>query len=215
MDSRRPAPTPSSVAPELLTSLPLAGKTAPERADAARNRRRILDAAARIVARHGVQGLTVDLVAGEAGIGVGTLYRRFGDRAGLVFALLDEHERGFQRDFMTGPPPLGPGAEPGARIRAFLHALADRGTAQFELILAAEASAPGARYRSGPYAVHHTHLVTLLTQVTPPGTDVRFLADALLAPVSALLMDHQRQARGTTAQDVKAGLDDLLRWSLG
>ncbi|MBB5118894.1 TetR family transcriptional regulator [Streptomyces eurocidicus] len=215
MDSRRPAPPPSSGAPEPPTPLPLAGKTAPERADAARNRRRILDAATRIVARHGVRELTVDLVAGEAGIGVGTIYRRFGDRAGLVFALLDEHERDFQREFMAGPPPLGPGAEPTARIRAFLHALADRGAAQFELVLAAEASAPGARYRSGPYAVHHMHLVTLLTQARPPGTDVRFLADALLAPLSALLMDHQRRVRGMGAQGVKAGLDDLLRWSLG
>ncbi|RLU89267.1 TetR family transcriptional regulator [Streptomyces griseocarneus] len=195
--------------------MPPAGKATPERADAARNRRRILDAATRIVARHGVQELTVDLVAGEAGIGVGTIYRRFGDRAGLVFALLDEHERGFQREFMTGPPPLGPGAEPTARVRAFLHALADRVAAQFELILAAEASAPGARYRSGPYGVYHTHLVTLLTQARPPGTDARFLADALLAPLSAPLMDHQRQVRGMTAQDIKAGLDDLLRWSLG
>ncbi|PAU50384.1 TetR family transcriptional regulator [Streptomyces albireticuli] len=195
--------------------MPLAGRTAPERADAARNRRRILDAASRIVARHGVRELTVDLVAGEAGIGVGTIYRRFGDRAGLIFALLDEHEHRFQRDFLAGPPPLGPGAEPVARVRAFLHALADRVTAQFELILAAESSAPGARYRSGPYAVHHTHLVTLLTQARPPGADARFLADALLAPLSALLMDHQRKARGMTAQDVKTGLDDLLRWSLG
>ncbi|MDI3422611.1 TetR/AcrR family transcriptional regulator [Streptomyces luteolus] len=215
MDSRRSALPPESDTPVPRPLLPVVGQPAPERVDAARNRRRILAAAARIAATHGVQGLTVDLVAGAAGVGVGTIYRRFGDRAGLVFALLDEHERSFQSEFMAGTPPLGPGAEPTARVRAFLHALADRLEAQFELMLAAETSAPGARYRSGPYAVHHAHLVALLDQARPPGTDTHFLADALLAPLSASLIAHQRRTRGVTARDVKAGLDDLLRWSLG
>ncbi|NUR86254.1 MAG: TetR family transcriptional regulator, partial [Nonomuraea sp.] len=49
-----------------------------ERTDAARNRAKILAAAADIVAAHGVAGLSMAEVAAAAGVGVGTLYRRFG-----------------------------------------------------------------------------------------------------------------------------------------
>lgn len=112
-----------------------------ERADAARNRRKILDAAARLVAAEGAAGLSLDLVAKAADVGVGTVYRRFGDRAGLVFALLEDRERRF-REKLDGPPPLGPGAPPGLRVRAFLHALVDLVEEQRELLLLAEASSP-------------------------------------------------------------------------
>ena len=53
------------------------------------------------------------------GVGKGTLFRRFGDRAGLARALLDESERRLQDGFLHGPPPLGPGAPPRARLKAF------------------------------------------------------------------------------------------------
>jgi AcrR family transcriptional regulator len=56
----------------------------------------------------------MDAVAAEAGVGKGTLFRRFGDRAGLAVALLDERERDLQAAVLSGPPPLGPGAPPGS-----------------------------------------------------------------------------------------------------
>ena len=58
-------------------------------------------------------------VACKAGVGTGTLYRRFGDRAGLALALLDEQTREFQNELIAGPPPLGPGAPASERLRAF------------------------------------------------------------------------------------------------
>ncbi|MFC7584972.1 TetR family transcriptional regulator [Nonomuraea antimicrobica] len=82
----------------------------PERADAARNRAKILAAAGEIVLARGVEALAMADVAAAAGVGVGTLYRRFGDRSGLAYALIDEREREFQASFIEGPPPLGPGA---------------------------------------------------------------------------------------------------------
>src|SRR5690606_40488482 len=98
--------------------LPLVDQAPAERADAARNRRRILAAASEIVATRGASSLSLDEVARAAGVGVGTVYRRFGDRAGLVSALVDEREVEFQAAFMNGPPPLGPGAPPEQRLRA-------------------------------------------------------------------------------------------------
>ncbi|TXS34149.1 TetR/AcrR family transcriptional regulator, partial [Streptomyces sp. ms191] len=84
--------------------LPTVGSPAPERADAARNRRRILDAAARIVTEVGPDAVTMNQVAHAAGMGVGTVYRRFGDVAQLLWALLDDRERQFQEAYMSGPP---------------------------------------------------------------------------------------------------------------
>ena len=85
-------------------------RAAQERADAARNRARILEAAGALVAEQGIECVSMEDVARAASVGTGTLYRRFGDRAGLAFALLDEQTRDFQNALISGPPPLGPGA---------------------------------------------------------------------------------------------------------
>lgn len=189
--------------------LPLIGQPQPERADAARNRQKILDVAARMLTTCGADRLSLDEVAREAGVGVGTVYRRFGDRAGLGYALLDDRERRFQGAFMSGPPPLGPGAPPLERIVAFLHALVDYTLELQDLFLLLEQGKPKTRF-SGPYAVHHTHLAVLIGQVRP-AADPHFLADALLAPLNANLLGYQLADRGMTAAAIKAGLSDLVQ----
>ncbi|MEU9836111.1 helix-turn-helix domain-containing protein [Streptosporangium sp. NPDC048047] len=186
--------------------LPLAGARPRERADAAENRRRILAAARDLAAAGGVESLSMDEVARAAGVGVGTVYRRFTDRAGLAHALIDERERAFQHAFLHGPPPLGPGAAPGERVRAFLAALADRTEEQADLLLFAESSAPHARYTGGSYAAYHLHLATLIRQALPEA-DAHYLADALLAPLAADLYLYQRRTLGMDAGRLKAGLD--------
>ncbi|WP_336208042.1 TetR/AcrR family transcriptional regulator [Nonomuraea sp. LPB2021202275-12-8] len=189
--------------------LPIVGQPQPERADAARNRQKIIDVAARMIESRGADQLSLDEVAREACVGVGTVYRRFGDRAGLVFALIDERERRFQQAFLSGPPPVGPGAAPAERVRAFLAALVDRIVDQQDLFLLLELGSPKAKY-SGPYRIHHTHLATLLAQVRPEA-DPRFLADALLAPLTAHMISYQREERGLTVEAIKAGVDDLAQ----
>ncbi|MFD1148698.1 TetR/AcrR family transcriptional regulator [Saccharothrix hoggarensis] len=175
-----------------------------ERADAAKNRAKILAAAAEIVAERGIEGLAMAEVAAASGVGVGTLYRRFGDRAGLAHALIDASEREFQAAFLSGPPPVGPGAPPADRVRAFLHALVDRTTAQLDLLLMAETAGPFARF-GGAYDAHHRHLTLLIAQARPD-VDAAFAADALLSPLAANLVSH----RGLDPAAIKAGLDALL-----
>ncbi|WP_157249583.1 TetR/AcrR family transcriptional regulator [Nonomuraea typhae] len=175
-----------------------------ERADAARNRAKILAVAAGIVATRGIDGLAMADVAAASGVGVGTLYRRFGDRSGLAYALIDAKEREFQEAFLAGPPPLGPGAPPGERVRAFLHALTDRTFAQLDLLLMAETAGPYARF-GGAYEAYHRHLALLIGQARPEA-DAAFTADALLAPLTANLVSH----RGRTPAELKAGFDGLL-----
>src|SRR5262249_36864724 len=110
-----------------LVDLPIVEGPPRERADAARNREALLDAARRLLRECGPGGLTMDAIASEAGVGKGTLFRRFGDRASLFHALIDDRERSFQDAFIRGPAPLGPGAPARERLTAF-------GCGMFELI---------------------------------------------------------------------------------
>lgn len=191
------------------TMLPVVGQPSPERADAARNRRALLAAAQTILTEHGIDALSMDRVAAQARVGIGTVYRRFGDRAGLAYALLDDTEQRFQAAFLYGPPPLGPGAPPVTRIRAFLHAYVDRLETDVELHSLAETKSPTSRHSSGAYRTARVHLVALLTMAVP-AADVAYLADALLATLGAGLLLHQRRERGFSADRIKAGLDHLL-----
>lgn len=189
--------------------LHVAGQRAPERADAARNRRALLAAARRIMSASGVDALSMDRVAADAGVGVGTVYRRFGDQAGLLYALLDDGERQFQAAFLSGPPPLGPGTAPPDRIRAFLHACVDLLESEGELYAYAEARSPMSRYHSGAHWARRAHLVALLGTLRPGG-DAIYVADALLGALGAGLFLHQRRELGFGIERIKAGVDELL-----
>jgi AcrR family transcriptional regulator len=61
----------------------------PLRSDAERNRQRILSAAGRVFADRGL-GATMDLIAEQAGVGVGTVYRRYPEKELLIDALFEE-----------------------------------------------------------------------------------------------------------------------------
>lgn len=189
--------------------LPVLGQSRPERADAARNRRSILEAAERIMVERGVGGLSMKAVAEAAGVGVGTLYRRFGDRAGLAYALLDEQGREMQAAFMYGPPPLGPGALPVERVRAFLHAYVDDLEENLDLWLMADTASPADHHRSGAHRARLKH-VSVLVREARPEADAEYLAEALLAPLSTDLYAHQRRERGMSTERIKSGLDELL-----
>ena len=165
-------------------TLPLLDAPRPERADAARNRRRVLDAAAALFGEHCVEGISMDAVARAAGVGKGTLFRRFGDRQGLLVALLDAAERRLQDDLLHGPPPLGPGAPAGARLLAFLEAYVALLEARGDIVRASERSSPGARLRTAAYTGWHLHVTVLLRELRPDA-DAAALAHVLLAPLAA------------------------------
>jgi AcrR family transcriptional regulator len=179
-----------------------------ERADAARNRRRILAAADRLVTEHGVNCVTMEAIADAAVVGKGTLFRRFGDRATLLRALLDEGERAFQEGFIRGPAPLGPGAPACQRLIAFGHALIDRIETNGELIMQSEAGA-GLRLRANVYGAYRAHVTALLRDGVP-GLDADYAADALLGPLAAEVVLHQRRARGMSLERIKDGWQQLV-----
>ncbi|QJT05672.1 helix-turn-helix transcriptional regulator [Streptomyces asoensis] len=202
-----PEPEESLTEPELLHLGP-AGDEPCLRADAARNRARLLDAAARLIAEHGAAGVTMEAVASAANVGKGTVFRRFGDRTGLLTALLDHSERNFQAAFLSGPPPLGPGAEPVERLRAFGVAMLRRAVDELDLQLAAEPG-PDRRYSVPPRRVHHSHLVLLLRQALPDA-DVELLAHTLMGYLNPVLVHHLTRQCGMPAARLEAGWSELV-----
>src|SRR6202790_4235737 len=136
-----------------------------ERADAARNRERILCAARRLFDERGASCVSMDEIAEQAGVGKGTLFRRFGSRAALARAVLSERESNFQEAIIRGAPPLGPGACPGDRLIAFGEAVIEMLESHHELLIAAEAG--GERFNSAPYAIYRLHMSLLLREADP------------------------------------------------
>jgi len=185
---------------------PLAG-TRPERADAARNRARILEAARALFAERGPAEVTLEEVAKAAGVGKATLFRRFGDRGALFLALLDEHERDLQDAVLRGEPPLGPGAPPRRRLLAFLDALLALSLEHRDLLLASETARPGARLQTGAYAFWHRHLSVLLGELEAKG-DPDLLAHLLLAAFDAELLTALRD-QGRDEVGVRAAIRSL------
>ncbi|MFJ9605999.1 TetR/AcrR family transcriptional regulator [Kitasatospora sp. NPDC101176] len=170
-----------------------------ERADAARNRAAVLDAAAKLFAELGVEAVSMDQIAAAAGVGKGTLFRRFGDKSGLAVALLDARERVLQEGILHGPPPLGPGAPAPERLTAFIDAYFDYLLEHLALVRMSETATPGARYRIGAYRFWHRHLAILLAGAPDPDQTAHALLAALAADhVAALLpeLGEQRMRSG-------------------
>ncbi len=194
--------------PQSVSAIPLELLLKPppkERADAARNRAAVLEAAARLFAEHGVEAVSMDQVAAAAGVGKGTLFRRFGDKSGLAAALLDARERVLQEAILHGPPPLGPGAAAGERLAAFVDAYFDYLLEHLDLIRMSETAAPGARYRIGAYRFWHRHVAILLDGTPDPD----YTAHAVLAALSAEHVSALLPELG--GKRIRAGLHRLAR----
>lgn len=191
--------------------LPLLGAPPPERRDAARNREALLVAAERLVEHCGARGVTMEAVAAAAGVGKGTVFRRFESREGLMAALLNHSETDWQAQVMSGPPPLGPGAEPWDRLMAFGRSRLETTLKHAELIRAAGRA--GTRSFAA-YSFAAMHVRYLLTELGVTG-DLPLLSTALLAPLEMPILDQQIRIEGIDVDRIHAGWIDLARRIVG
>jgi len=187
--------------------LPLLAPEAGERADAARNRARILCTAQRLFAERGAGCVSMDEIAEAAGVGKGTLFRRFGSRAALARAVLSEREREFQEAIIRGAPPLGPGAPPSERLVAFGCARLDLLADHAEVLAAAEAGP--ARFISPPYEVYRLHMLLLLREADP-ACDAEYLSESLLATLGVDFFLFLAEGREMSLERLKRGWAELV-----
>ncbi|MEZ0366520.1 TetR/AcrR family transcriptional regulator [Mycobacterium sp. pUA109] len=191
-----------------LPTLPVSDAGPPERGDAARNRALILDAARRLVAERGADAVSMDDIAAAAGVGKGTVFRRFGSRAGLMLVLLDDDERANQRAFLFGPPPLGPDAPPLDRLLAFGRARLCFVHAHHTLL--SEANRDPQTRSSAPAAVHRTH-VRMLLAAAGTGGDLDAQTDALLALLDVDYVEHRLTEPDQTLEALGDAWESLAR----
>lgn len=193
-----------------LHLIPLGGPPDPAglRGDALRNRELLLAAAADIIARDGATGLTMDGLAAAAGVGKGTVFRHFGSRSGLMLSLLTHSETEFQRAFLSGPPPLGPGAAPAARLKAFGRAAVDRFSAVGDLQLAAFAGSVDP-YGVPAFNVLRQHVSMLLRRGGLAG-DADLAAYTLLATLEPPVLARQLRVLGMPVERITAHWDFLV-----
>lgn len=180
----------------------------PERGDAARNRGLLLEAARRLVAEHGVDAVTTDDIAAAAGVGKGTLFRRFGSRAGLMNVLLDEDEKAHQHALLFGPPPLGPGAPALERLLAYGRerlAFVD----SHHALLSTVNRDTQMRF-TAPMSFHHSHIRVLLQAAGTTG-DLDGQAAALVALLDADYVHFQTTERGRTLHDLGDAWESVAR----
>lgn len=190
-----------------LRLLPLLDGVPVERSDAARNREALLTAAQELVGRCGVEAVTMDAVAARAGVGKGTVYRRFESREGLMAALLNHSETAWQASVLSGPPPLGPGAPPLERLLAFGHSRMETNLLHGDLIRAAGHS--GARaFAAVSFAAMHVRY--LLNEIGVCG-DIPILTTALLAPLEQVILEQQTHIERLPLDRIRRGWDDLVR----
>ena len=187
-----------------------------ERADAARNRRHLLATARQMLAEQGPGQLTMDALAERAGLGKGTVFRRFGTRAGIFAALLDDDERVFQQQVLAGPPPLGPGAAPLDRLIAY-------GRARTGFLIAhrdiARATLDGHQPIPGrsQSPLSQLHIRVLLGQMNLGHADLDMLAVQLTAALDGPLLlylsasDLTEASPGTAAERIAHSWQDLAQ----
>jgi AcrR family transcriptional regulator len=186
--------------------LPLLGQEPRERSDAARNRGALVEAAERLIDGCGVDSVTMDAVAEAAGVGKGTVFRRFGSRAGLMAALLDRSEADWQAHVISGPPPLGPGAPARERLVAFGRSRLETNLKHAALIRAASSVPPTRNY--AVYSFAATHVRYLLDQLDVSG-DIALLAVALLAPLEVVILEQQIEIEGMDVERILQGWEEL------
>jgi AcrR family transcriptional regulator len=180
--------------------------TRKERADAARNRKAVLAAADELIARsQSPRSVSMDDIAAAAGVGKGTLFRRFGDRTGLIHALFEARIEPLRQAVETGPPPLGPTAPPHERVLALLDAILCFKLDNRHLSLALEESGTSSPYQATYYAWWHETLAAALREIMDD-TDSDFTAHALLAVTRADLVVHLATRRHVTADRMRAHL---------
>jgi AcrR family transcriptional regulator len=180
----------------------------PLRRDAERNRQRILLAAAEVLAERGLDA-TLDDVARQAGVGVGTVYRRFPGKEALIAALFEEQ--------LTALVTMGERAlaepDPWAGLVGYLtgaaeHLTADRGLRQVLMFSASGGEhARRARARLEPIV---TELIGRAQRAGVVRADLRPTDIPFTVLMLAAAADYARPARPATWRRYLALLLDSL-----
>ncbi len=193
-----------------------------ERSDAVENRKRILDVAERLFAERGVENVCMQEIARSAGVGQGTLYRRFANKSELCLALLDTQMSDFQNEVLSTLREMTHRSEKKlAQLDWFLGALVQFNERHSPLLKGAQAEfrniPPEAMGpRSSPMMWQRITASGLLNASVINGEardtlDVPVVADALLGALHPLVFHGMRQgASAYSLERISAAIRQLV-----
>ncbi|CAN5587129.1 TetR/AcrR family transcriptional regulator [soil metagenome] len=187
-----------------------------ERRDATHNRLKILDAARMLFAERDITSVTMEDVARAAGVGKGTLYRRFPNKGLLCQALLDEPTRLVQAEAMKLVSSPG---DPLDKLGKFLAMLVEFVEENLDLLYGGNEPLCGAdrlaRFAHPAYDWRRWTILGLLQAAERAGElesdlDLEYIAAAILAPLDVDFYYYQRRVRGYSKERVCAGIRSLV-----
>lgn len=181
-----------------------------ERADAARNRQAILDAARTLFGTTGTESVTIDQIAAAAGVGKGTVFRRFGDYTGLVEALITTPVDELRTAVESGPPPLGPGAPAPDALAAYLDALLDFVWTNQALIRVLEHRRAHAYY-ANPVSQFWIAELRRRLAAADPDQDATYRAFAIFTNLRPEVLDYLESEQHMPRGRIRQGLHALAR----
>lgn len=201
-----------------MTSHPHEERARGERSDAAENRRRILSEAERLFIEQGVANVAMQDIARAAGVGQGTLYRRYTSKSALCLALLDDQMAAFQNEVFAHLRVMTASRAPKLdQLFWFIGALVQFAERHAPLLCAAQLDTlPAAmRFHDSPFVWQRLTVAGLLqsgidTGEIRPEIDVPMVAEALLAPTHAPVFSMLRRPEaGYTLERISAGIRQL------
>lgn len=203
--------------PLTLIDVPV-GDTRPERADAAANRALVLQTAEQLFTEQGVAAVTMADIAQAAGIGKGTLYRRYASKAELSLALLDEQMAEFQNGMLGDMRAMTARGESYlAQLRHYMTGLVVFADRHSPLLCEVERSGLllANDHPELPHLWHSLTVAALLRAAQRQGEvdaalDVEVVAETLLAAVQVDTLRYQRQVRGFNSERIIDGLNSLI-----
>ncbi len=184
-----------------------------ERRDAAEHRRRILAVARALFAERGVDAVSMHQIARAAGVGQGTLYRRYADKGLLCIDLLGDSFVRLRDEILSYLDSDSAPASALDRLDGVLARIVAIIEENSMLLDAACEGSQGAGYHSPFYRWLHHMIGTLLERAAAAGEcddlDVPYAADAIMAAISPLLYRHQRRDLGFPPERIMQGLRRL------
>ena len=190
-----------------------------ERRDAAENRQRILRVAEALFAEKGVTAVCMSEIAQAAGVGKGTLYRRFANKADLCLALMDTQMVEFQNSMMARIQQMTEhNVARLSQLEAFLDALVHFVDVHAPLLREVQSSESVDEIHSfsKPYFWQFMTINGLLREAMKNGelatdVDTEFLADALLAALNPIHFSNQREIRQFSLSRISNGLQKMVQ----
>ncbi|MCM2422646.1 TetR/AcrR family transcriptional regulator [Streptomyces sp. RKAG293] len=185
----------------------------PERADALRNREAVLAAADALFATSSSpHSVSMDDIATAAGVGKGTLFRGFGDRAGLIGSVIASRLEPLHEAVREAQDAAG--SSPEQRVLELLDASLRFKIENRNLMALAEDVGLSSPYQAEHYGWWHGTLRTELDQV-PGVRDASFTAHALLAAIRADLVTHLIDDEKMTPDGLRSALASYIDKILG